>query len=34
MRNGFHEDGILSTKKIIKQLLGNAAKNRNLIEVL
>jgi len=34
MRNGFHEDGILSTKKIINLLLGNESKNRNLIEVL
>jgi len=34
MRNGFHEDGILSTKIIIKQLLGDEAINNNLIDVL
>ena len=34
MRYGFHEDGILSTKKVIKKLLSDDASNTNLIDIL
>ena len=34
MRYGFHEDGIFSTKKAIKQLLSDESLNNNLINIL
>ena len=34
MRYGFHEDGILSTKKVIKKLLSDDSLNNNLINIL
>ena len=34
MRYGFHEDGILSTKKAIKKLLSDDSLNNNLINIL
>jgi len=34
MRYGFHEDGILSTKKAIKKLLSDDSSNNNLINIL
>jgi len=34
MRYGFHEDGILSTKKAIKKLLSDDSSNDNLINIL
>ena len=34
MRYGFHEDGILSTKKTIKKLLSDDSLNNNLINIL
>jgi len=34
MRYGFHEDGILSTKKAIKKLLSDDSLNYDLINIL
>ena len=34
MRYGFHEDGILSAKHAVKQLLKDDLQNEELIEIL